>query len=408
MEGCSKTTAGAGVAGLPDDPVLEILSRVPAKSVCRFKCVSKAWRDLIADPNNRKRLRHAMQGLFVQTYADELDDEELGKDDLGRIRFRFINLTAVRSVPLDIDPCFSFLTEMTGIKAFLLDSCNGLILFGQSQDPSLLLLLDGYIVCNPTTRQWSAVPACGSREAISHTYLAFDPVVSSHFHLVQLQIPDVQENVVSLHVYSSETGTWSHNQIDKQKEQGQLEGWHHQFTLDPLQHQCAFVNGFLHLIVWGSNVHHILAVDGQGKARRMITVPGLADGRHEHNFVCYFGQSQGHLHCMILESADKKNVELSTWVLQDYDTQEWVLKNTVNSLDVFGDMGGVLEFQVIYIHQDCNLVFIFDQLNYELVAYDMDRKEASVIATLEDDKTQSDFARYIPYFSESPALTNKY
>ena len=27
MEGCSKTTAGAGVAGLPDDPVLEILSQ---------------------------------------------------------------------------------------------------------------------------------------------------------------------------------------------------------------------------------------------------------------------------------------------------------------------------------------------------------------------------------------------
>ena len=64
MEGCSKTSAGA-VPVLPDDPLVEILSRVPAKSVCRFKCVSKAWRDLIADPDNRKKLPQAMQGLFV-------------------------------------------------------------------------------------------------------------------------------------------------------------------------------------------------------------------------------------------------------------------------------------------------------------------------------------------------------
>jgi hypothetical protein len=61
--------------------------------------VSKAWRDLIADPDNRKRLRHAMQGLFVQTF----EVSEVDGDELDRISFSFINLT-VRSVPLDIDP----------------------------------------------------------------------------------------------------------------------------------------------------------------------------------------------------------------------------------------------------------------------------------------------------------------
>ena len=141
MEGCSKTSAGAA-PGLPDDPLVEILSRVPAKSVCRFKCVSKAWRDLITHPNHRKKLRQPMQGLFLQT--SEVNDDELDDDELDRISFSFIDLT-VRSVSLDIDPCFSFLTEMTGIEAFLLDSCSGLILFGQQrQEPSHLL--DGYIV----------------------------------------------------------------------------------------------------------------------------------------------------------------------------------------------------------------------------------------------------------------------
>ena len=40
---------GAMENGLPDDPLVEVLSRLPAKSICRFKCVSKPWRDLITD-----------------------------------------------------------------------------------------------------------------------------------------------------------------------------------------------------------------------------------------------------------------------------------------------------------------------------------------------------------------------
>jgi hypothetical protein len=46
----------AVVPSIPEGPFVEILSCVPIKSLCRFKCVSKAWRDLIADPFNRKKL----------------------------------------------------------------------------------------------------------------------------------------------------------------------------------------------------------------------------------------------------------------------------------------------------------------------------------------------------------------
>ena len=63
MEDCS-TTSTVGLGSLPDDPLVEILSRVPAKSICRFKCVSKAWPDLIAD---RKKLLPQAIGLFIMT-----------------------------------------------------------------------------------------------------------------------------------------------------------------------------------------------------------------------------------------------------------------------------------------------------------------------------------------------------
>ena len=35
---------------LPEDIILEVLVRMPANALCRFRCVSKAWRALISNP----------------------------------------------------------------------------------------------------------------------------------------------------------------------------------------------------------------------------------------------------------------------------------------------------------------------------------------------------------------------
>ncbi|OEL25973.1 hypothetical protein BAE44_0013003 [Dichanthelium oligosanthes] len=51
-------------ANLPHDLVVEILSRLPAKSLCRFKCVSRSWRTLISDPAHRHRFAQTMSGFF--------------------------------------------------------------------------------------------------------------------------------------------------------------------------------------------------------------------------------------------------------------------------------------------------------------------------------------------------------
>ncbi|WVZ95909.1 hypothetical protein U9M48_041615 [Paspalum notatum var. saurae] len=158
-----RSAAASAFPSLPDDATVEILSRVPAKSLCRFKCVSKGWRDLISERLRCKKLPQTLEGFF---YAD--DEVHGGNSDGGHgkeeacvdIQWRFIN-TLGRSVPL-VDSSFNFLfkqlpcTESIG----LLQSCNGLLLFGHKWGSDMYDSL-GYIVCNPATEQWMSVPSSG-------------------------------------------------------------------------------------------------------------------------------------------------------------------------------------------------------------------------------------------------------
>jgi hypothetical protein len=79
----------------------------------------------------------------------------------------------------------------------LLDSCNGLLLFGCTREDKF-----GYIVCNPATEELVTVLAISAscappppleegcyddwEERFAHTILMSDLAVSSHFHLVQI------------------------------------------------------------------------------------------------------------------------------------------------------------------------------------------------------------------------------
>ncbi|KAG2595737.1 hypothetical protein PVAP13_5KG093800 [Panicum virgatum] len=52
------------VPSLSEDLVLEILSRVPYRSLCRFKCVSRSWLALCSDPDLRKKSPQTLSGFF--------------------------------------------------------------------------------------------------------------------------------------------------------------------------------------------------------------------------------------------------------------------------------------------------------------------------------------------------------
>jgi len=51
---------------LTDDLLVEILSRVPYRSLCRFRCVSTRWRAIISHPDYRRSLPQTLAGILYR------------------------------------------------------------------------------------------------------------------------------------------------------------------------------------------------------------------------------------------------------------------------------------------------------------------------------------------------------
>ncbi|CAL5066686.1 unnamed protein product [Urochloa decumbens] len=354
-----KRSAATGLP-LPDDPLVEVLSLVPVKDLHRSKCVSKGWRDFIADPVHGKKLPQSLQGFFHA--------------------WDFINPFGGSTPPI-----------------WLRGSCNGL-LFRHAPSHTI-----SYIVCNPATEQWAAVPSehtpADEHNRTSRTYLVFDPAVSSHFQLVTF-CEEEDPNLATVHTYSSKTGVWRHSQIDWAEE---VKGADHWKGFDPHTSArvgaAAFCNGGLYLML---NRYQIAEVDVEGKIRRIMPFPSLVHWHSPSHHPCFIGQSQGRLYCITEElwagnipsevaigvyGRDLDRRVLSFWVL-DYDTQKWVPKHSVSCMCLFGSKSSYearRDYDVVGIHPDSDLVFIFLYMERQLISYGLDSKEVHALGTLDQD-----------------------
>ncbi|KAM3297954.1 hypothetical protein ACQJBY_039754 [Aegilops geniculata] len=162
---------------LTHDLLAEILSRVPYKSLCICKCVCPAWRDLIADPANRKKIVRSLAGFFYHIPADSAESRGLAVNyaDLSAFPWASVPRT-YPSLPLPPDGADCFFT----VK----DSCDGLFLtrIGTgTPEPQFR-----YMVSNPATSEYTLLPHSGYAGNCCGSYLGFDSGVSSEeFHVFQ-------------------------------------------------------------------------------------------------------------------------------------------------------------------------------------------------------------------------------
>jgi len=201
MEVRSSSGKEPRVVRLPGDLVAETLARVPYRSLCRFKLVSRSWRALCAV---RRRCPQTLAGFFFRTMP-------LGAP--SRYVRHFVNALG-RGAPM-VDPSFSFLPAGHRDACMrIIDSCNGLLLCERGDTRPHVG--SRYFVCNPATEEWIDLPDTEATASFPAVRLGFDPAVSSHFRVVVfVEINEIFWcHVTGMEIYSSETGTWTYRQIE--------------------------------------------------------------------------------------------------------------------------------------------------------------------------------------------------
>ncbi|XP_047057597.1 uncharacterized protein LOC124664029 [Lolium rigidum] len=301
-------------------------------------------------------------GTTAETLTDDLLLEIISRSLAGffctgtsKKRFQefalhFFNFSGTRGWP-----SLDFLPQL---PIHLLDCCNGLLLcrcYGASAQAN-----DGfqYVVCNPATEEWIALPddpghTQAGDDVGAMVRLGFNPAVSSHFHVFVLLMDD--SFISGVDVYSSETGRWVHKE----------KGWNGDVALANPQKATVFLKGY--------------------------------DGFIQH--------SQGRLH--YASFADEvKDDRLVVYVLEDYGSKEWVLKHTVKISDMFGSERCVNDYNVAFdwiaIHPECNVIFFTVGFDTPFMCYNMDSERTRMLCTLENG--HSSYLPYVPMYSELQSL----
>uniref|UniRef100_A0A0E0HA81 F-box domain-containing protein n=1 Tax=Oryza nivara TaxID=4536 RepID=A0A0E0HA81_ORYNI len=341
-------------AELTDDLIVEILSRLPAKSVHRCRRVCRRWRRLISDPHHRKKLPQTLAGFFHLSVNESRFPVEAR---------HFVNVSGIGGRLPHVCPSFSFLPRFERIS--MVDSCGGLLLCQCFESSDAFR----YVVFNPCTEEWIVLPESGfhPKDRGFCARLGFDPDVSSQFHVFEFVPCD---DVTGVKIYSSETREWNYRESE----------WCTDTGISDIC-RSAFCNGMLHLV---SYQRSIVSVDVEGRTWRTTKVPKMEGVEEVRDWlpgsIC---QSEGKLY--YLSQYNTVPISLSIWLLEDYSKDEWTLKHSVTNELLYEKINSKYKSSefcyVVIVHLDCNLIYYITR-DYTLMAYDMDHKESRVIQAL--------------------------
>ncbi|XP_054813288.1 putative F-box protein At5g62660 [Prosopis cineraria] len=195
---------------LPDDIIINILKRLPVKSLIRFQCVSKDWKNLIKTP------------FFIQDHLHHSNHQNpslLLQPDRPRNSLRDIHVAVLgcEKRVLDIqEPPLIDSSLDNGLV--VVGSCNGLVLAriverGTSfplwlkknglPPPSVSLLL-----WNPAIREVKKVPRnINDYDGLYLLVFGFSPI-DNDYKIMRITVCELHFVVNSVEVYSLNSGSW--------------------------------------------------------------------------------------------------------------------------------------------------------------------------------------------------------
>ncbi|OEL30438.1 hypothetical protein BAE44_0008549 [Dichanthelium oligosanthes] len=373
---------------LTDDLILQILSQLPARSLHRFRCVSRHWRDHICSPDNRRRMAQTFAGFFYIGWT--CDDNNILSD-------KFLHFASVRANnggegPV-IDPSALSFPPGYHARLYRIDSCNNHLLI-RTWDP-VVRFATNYAVCNPATDELSPLPDSPTlSERCTTARLLFDPPSAGasssssrrSYRIFEFQCDDVGSyRCPDVWIYSTETRAWTYKQC----------GWAHDGDPVTLADDTSGVyhRGMLHLC---PKEPVIASVDRDGN--KWITTPKPADPGDD-GFLGgpppgHIGVSQGRV--QFLNTPEYNHLKMCVW---ERDKGRWVPKHSIDLRELFvtWDSRLGLNCRLLGVNPDRGMVYFLQGQHNKLASYDTERGEGRIICEL-------GFNNYTPYVAYSPSF----
>lgn len=307
----------------PDEVILQILARLPVKSVFKTKVVCKVWYKLISD----KYFTNLYNELSVKNPMVLVQVSEPSSESRSSL-ICIDNLKGVSEFSLD------FVKDRVKVRA----CCNGLLCLSSIPDKGV------YYVCNPLTREYKLLPR--SRE---RPITRFHPDGEASLVGLGCDLMKQKYNVV-LAGYHRSFGHRPERTFICMVYDSELNKWRKFVSLqdDQFTHmnknQVVFINGGLHWLT--DSCSCMLVLDLSTDVWRKIQLP--------HEISCgvrsrvYLLELDGRLSVIQIYEA-----WMVIWVMEDYEKEEWRMVDKVSLRCIRGMVPGIFP-----ISQNDNYVYL--------------------------------------------------
>jgi F-box interacting protein len=310
---------------LPDDVVVDILQRLPVKSLLRFRCVCRSWNTLIKTPS------------FIHSHLNQsIENHDGNRFPHPPVIVRYCaSKPNVEHYKLFRDnESFEEDTELD----FSIESCrlNHFRLIGSENGLMCFLEQDRFILWNPSIKKFVNLPKpCITLKThgriTCNQAFGFDPRTND-YKVVRIAFPHVSNWVLKetlVEIYSLSTGRWK------------ISGASFPYA-DTHKHSFkpkACLNGSVHFMALaGQNrtTKIVLAFDLRDEVFREMILPDNMVGSEAEMVTCVF---KGSLALLCYDRWKRCLI----WVMKEYDVVDsWMKQFTI---DIAGGVENVLGFR---------------------------------------------------------------
>lgn len=345
---------------IPHELIEQIFSRLPVKTLVRFKCISKSWRDIIGSPDFiQKHLTHfSSHSLILGNCNIDLHEgtEESYLYSADYDSFLETDSAVFKELSLPLN-------SRTEISSEILGSCNGLLCLLRYR-----YLVDQVILWNPSTRKHRILPVAEvevptTLRGCSQTIYGFalDFVNDDYKVVSMLQIDGHHEVYSVVKVYSLKLKCWK-----------RIQDFPYYFNL---RYGGKLANGALHWVVKASRESDredlIAAFDIGTEEYRLMPQPEYSN----HDFDMRLGVLADCLCVLCDYFMDDCVVHFDMWVMKEYGVKEsWNKLISIKRCDLSEDCHPVLR-PIGY--SKCGRRVLLGQANQLLLWYDLESKSVS-------------------------------